>query len=88
MTIMNYGAWYAEASHDPHADFAPVLTTYRADADNAATFEANASATGEAVRAWRVQYPPSPTKSSDSVARVLLRPRQSAHIAPHLQVPS
>ena len=37
MTIMNYGAWYAEASHDPHADFAPVLTTYRADADNAAT---------------------------------------------------
>ena len=37
MPIMNYASWYGEASNDPHADFQPVLTTYRADADNAAT---------------------------------------------------
>ena len=37
MATMNYAAWYAEAANDPHADFAPVLTTYRAAADNAST---------------------------------------------------
>ena len=38
MPILDFAAFLAEASNNPHAgDFSPVLHAYRADADNAAT---------------------------------------------------
>ena len=37
MPTIDYGSWFAEAANDPHPSFAPVLRSYRADADNAAT---------------------------------------------------
>ena len=32
-----YREWFAEMANDPHASFAPVLRTYRADANNGTT---------------------------------------------------
>ena len=44
MPTIDYGSWYAEAANDPHPSFVPVLHSYRANADNAATLaELNAS---------------------------------------------
>ena len=34
MPIFCYREWFAEAGNDPHASFAPVLTTYGAEATN------------------------------------------------------
>ena len=44
MPIDDYSGWFGEAVNDPHADFRPVLHTYRPDADNTATLaELNAT---------------------------------------------
>ena len=37
MAVMDYRSWFAEATNDPHPSFTPVLSAYRASADNAAT---------------------------------------------------
>ena len=34
MPVFCYREWFAEAANDPHASFAPVLTTYGAEATN------------------------------------------------------
>ena len=35
MPIVSYRALFGEVDYDPHGSFAPVLRSYRADADNA-----------------------------------------------------